>query len=128
MLVRKAEMSLIGALRVCKTYQAMDTLQLSVTSVENFEELWSTLLLLSGGLFAMTPICPSVREENRARWLLHRGWFRLGAWIVSRIEIALVQRIIAGDTMPCSVRNGVDQWWAAQTARRRLSILAAAHS
>eukprot|EP00962_Isochrysis_galbana_P003829 scaffold1071_cov113-Isochrysis_galbana.AAC.7 len=54
-------------------------------------QLWVALLALSGGQFACAPSPPAALTQPTARasWFQAAGWFTLGTWVASRLDIAL---------------------------------------
>ena len=98
---RRAEALVLGAVRLCDGEAPLDTLVVARDALGAADALWRALRLLSNGQFGAVPTPPAraARADARAAWLKAAGFFGLGQFVASRLDVSLTAaRTVAAKT------------------------------
>ena len=93
---RDAEALVVDAVRFCDECEPLDTMIIAKPLLREPARLWGALMLLSAGRFAGMPATLS-RDGAKARasWFSSNGWYTLGAFIASRLDLQLCTSLLA---------------------------------
>jgi hypothetical protein len=91
---RAADALVRSSLRLAEASDETECVLVSIDqlgSAAAVHRLWAALLALSGGRFAFAPSPPAAltKATSRAGWFQGAGWFSIGTWVASRLDIAL---------------------------------------
>lgn len=132
---RDAEALIVGSLRFCDGDEPFDTFVMAKSILREHGKMWKALMVLSAGKFAGVPCNPADVGGAAARsaWFSSCGWYSLGSFIASRLDLQLCASLVGAHMKPsatprCTLRRVPGVWYCGLAPKERLRLILRAHA